>query len=105
MLTIFILKHYSKGKIALERAKIMKETSNGFIISEKDLELRGTGDLFGTKQHGIPDFKIANIFEDMKILTYAQIDAMKILEKDPKLEKDENRELKKKVLEMIDIVL
>ena len=41
----------------------------------------------------------------MKILTYAQIDAMGILEKDPKLEKDENRELKKKVLEMIDIVL
>ena len=54
---------------------------------------------------GIPDFKIANIFEDMKILTYAQIDAMEILEKDPKLEKNENRELKKKVLEMIDIVL
>ena len=95
----------TKGKIALERAKIMKETSNGFIISEKDLELRGTGDLFGTKQHGIPDFKIANIFEDMKILTYAQIDAMEILEKDPKLIKEENKELKIKVLEMINVVL
>ena len=100
-----ILKLMTKGKIALERAKIMKETSNGFIISEKDLELRGTGDLFGTKQHGIPDFKIANIFEDMKILTYAQIDAMEILEKDPKLIKEENKELKIKVLEMINVVL
>ncbi len=54
---------------------------------------------------GIPDFKIANIFEDMKILTYAQIDAMEILEKDPKLEKKENTELKKRVLEMINVVL
>lgn len=54
---------------------------------------------------GIPDFKIANIFEDMKILTYAQIDAMEILEKDPKLDKKENIELKTKVLEMINVVL
>ena len=54
---------------------------------------------------GIPDFKIANIFEDMKILTYAQIDAMEILEKDPKLIKEENKELKIKVLEMINVVL
>lgn len=54
---------------------------------------------------GIPDFKIANIFEDMKILTYAQIDAMEILEKDPKLDKKENIELKTKVLEMINLVL
>lgn len=54
---------------------------------------------------GIPDFKIANIFEDMKILTYAQIDAMEILEKDPKLDKKENAELKTKVLEMINVVL
>lgn len=54
---------------------------------------------------GIPDFKIVNIFEDMKILTYAQIDAMEILEKDPKLDKKENAELKTKVLEMINVVL
>ena len=54
---------------------------------------------------GIPDFKIANIFEDMKILTYAQIDAMEILEKDSKLDKKENIELKTKVLEMINVVL
>ena len=54
---------------------------------------------------GIPDLKIANIFEDMKILTYAQIDAMEILEKDPKLDKKENIELKTKVLEMINVVL
>ena len=89
-----ILKCESNSQTARERMKIMCQTNDGFIISEKDLELRGSGDFFGTLQHGIPEFKIANLFEDMPILKIVQSVAIKIIEDDPKLEKDENVKLK-----------
>ncbi len=89
-----ILKYEGKGENTKERMKIMCSTNDGFIISEKDLELRGSGDFFGTMQHGLPEFKIANLFEDMSILKIVQSAAMKILEDDNKLEKEENRLLK-----------
>ena len=79
--------------------KVMSETNDGFIISEKDLELRGSGEFFGTKQHGLPEFKIANLFEDMPILKMVQSLAIKILQDDPKLEKQENKLLKQIVRE------
>ena len=72
----------------------MCDTNDGFIISEKDLELRGSGDFFGTMQHGLPEFKIANLFEDVGILKLVQSVATKILLDDPKLEKQENKLLK-----------
>ena len=75
----------------------MCETNDGFIISQKDLELRGSGDFFGTMQHGIPDFKIANLFTDMDILKLAQETAVSIVAQDKKLEKDENKLLKELV--------
>ena len=65
--------------------KVMCETNDGFVISEKDLELRGAGDFFGTMQHGIPEFKIANLFEDIDILKQAQKAAQKIIIGDPNL--------------------
>ena len=89
-----ILKFEGNGKTTKERMKVMCQTNDGFIISEKDLELRGSGDFFGTMQHGIPDFKIANLFTDMDILKLAQEAATKIVSQDPKLEKEENRLLK-----------
>ena len=75
----------------------MCETNDGFVISQKDLELRGSGDFFGTMQHGIPDFKIANLFTDVDILKLAQEAAIKIVDEDRKLEKEENKLLKELV--------
>jgi len=63
-----ILKYNGSSEIIRERMKVMTQTNDGFTISEKDLELRGSGEFFGTRQHGIPDFKIANLFQDMEML-------------------------------------
>ena len=89
-----ILKYEGKGDTVKQRMKVMCDTNDGFIISEKDLELRGSGDFFGTMQHGLPEFKIANLFEDMQILKSVQSLAIKILNDDPNLEKVENKLLK-----------
>ena len=89
-----ILKCEGKSETTKKRMKVMCETNDGFIISEKDLELRGAGDFFGTMQHGIPEFKIANLFEDIPILKLAQEAATKIINEDPYLSKEENEKLK-----------
>ncbi len=89
-----ILKCEGKSENTRKRMKVMVETNDGFIISEKDLELRGSGDFFGTMQHGLPEFKIANLFEDIEMLKMVQSVAIKILEADPKLEQEKNRPLK-----------
>ena len=89
-----ILKFEGKSDTVRKRMKVMCETNDGFVISEKDLELRGAGDFFGTMQHGLPEFKIANLFEDVDILKMVQSVAMKILLDDPKLEKEKNKLLK-----------
>ena len=94
-----ILKFEGKSENVRKRMKVMCETNDGFVISEKDLELRGAGDFFGTMQHGLPEFKIANLFEDIETLRMVQSVAMKILSEDPKLEKDENKLLKELIKE------
>ena len=89
-----ILKFEGKSETVKERMKVMCSTNDGFMISEKDLELRGSGDFFGTMQHGLPEFKIANLFEDMPILKLVQKIAIQILQDDIKLEKEENEKLR-----------
>ena len=92
-----ILKYNSHSNLVRQRMKTMVETDDGFKIAEKDLELRGSGEFFGTKQHGMPEFKIANVFEDVKILKQVQELALKITMKDPMLENKENEKLRKLV--------
>ena len=92
-----ILKYQGKSDNIRERMKVMQETNDGFVISEKDLELRGSGEFFGTKQHGIPEFKVANLFEDMGILKRVQNLSLKIIQNDPDLGKKENILLKKTI--------
>lgn len=94
-----ILKFEGKSENVRKRMKVMCETNDGFVISEKDLELRGAGDFFGTMQHGLPEFKIANLFEDIETLKMVQSVAIKILTDDPKLEKDDNKLLKELIKE------
>ena len=89
-----ILKCKASSPEAKQRMEIMQKTNDGFLIAEKDLELRGTGEFFGTKQHGIPEFKIANLFEDMEILKCIQSVALKIQNEDPNLEKEKNERLR-----------
>lgn len=90
-----ILKYQGNSETIRERMKVMQDTNDGFVISEKDLELRGSGEFFGTKQHGLPEFKIANLFQDMPILKQVQELSYKILQNDPKLEKKENENLRR----------
>ena len=68
----------SKTEICRHRMAIMEETNDGFKISEKDLELRGPGDFFGTRQHGLPELRVANLFKHMKILRLVQKEAREI---------------------------
>ena len=92
-----ILKYKGHGENTRERMKIMVETNDGFKISEKDLELRGSGEFFGTKQHGLPEFKIANLFQDIDMLKNVQSIAMKIIQEDKELEDEKNKLLKKQI--------
>jgi ATP-dependent DNA helicase RecG len=91
-----VLKYNSKcSQVGKERMKTMQETNDGFVIAEKDLELRGTGEFFGTKQHGIPEFKIANLFVDMPMLKSVQSVALKIESEDKGLTQQKNERLRK----------
>jgi ATP-dependent DNA helicase RecG len=85
--------------IAWERLKIMEKSQDGFKIAEADMELRGSGDFFGAKQSGLPEFKIGNILRDHKILNEARKAAFALVEKDPHLERKEHAELRRALTE------
>lgn len=87
----------SKSKQSKQRLDTMVKYSDGFILSEKDLELRGTGDFFGTRQHGIPDMKIANLYKDIEILKKVQKASIMLYKNDPMLVNNKNKLLKEKI--------
>lgn len=82
---------------AKERFDIMCKTTDGFEIAKKDLELRGPGDFFGSRQHGLPDMRVANLMTDTRILYEAQKTAKEIIDGDVVLSEDEKAALDKEV--------
>ena len=78
----------------------MEATSDGFYIAEEDLKLRGPGEIFGTRQHGLPDLNIADLARHISILNVAKNEAKKIIEKDPQLKKTENQPLRRRVIRL-----
>lgn len=87
----------SKSEIAKERAAVMEQTNDGFLIAEKDLELRGPGEFFGVRQHGIPELRIADLSKHLRILETVRKEAADLLERDPLLTATENSLLKEKL--------
>lgn len=94
-----VLIYDSKTEVCRQRMAIMEETNDGFKISEKDLEIRGPGEFFGTRQHGLPELKVANLFKHIKILKLAQQEARYILGEDNNLQLKENMPLKKEIID------
>jgi ATP-dependent DNA helicase RecG len=84
--------------LAARRLRIMEETNDGFRIAEEDLKIRGPGEFLGTRQSGLPDFPIASVLRDGRLLQEAREEAFAIAEADPMLEKRENYLLKKVVM-------
>lgn len=85
---------YSISDTAERRLQIMTETDDGFKIADEDLKIRGWGEFFGTRQHGIPTFKIANPVQDQDLLQTARQDAITLVENDPHLRNKENQSLR-----------
>lgn len=90
----------AKSKVSKERLSVMCKTNDGFEISEKDLALRGPGDFFGTRQHGLPEMKIANLYKDINILKQVQECAIWLYKSDKNLENNENILLKSRIMEL-----
>ena len=76
------------------RLKVMTKTNDGFKISEEDLKLRGPGDFFGSRQHGLPAMHVADLGSDMNVLQTAQQAAHELLTSDPELSAPEHAQLK-----------
>ncbi len=89
-----VLVYQGNSDILKQRMQIMSETSDGFLIAEKDLQLRGPGEMFGLRQHGLPEFKVADLVKHIEIMELAQKDAAKIFE--------ENTSESNRLLQLID---
>ncbi|HAL63044.1 MAG TPA: DNA helicase RecG [Clostridiales bacterium] len=91
----------TSSELIKKRMKTMCQSNDGFYISEQDLKLRGPGDFFGTRQHGLPEMKIANLVTDAEILKLADSAVSDILEKSAEINQKEEEVLFKKVSEVI----
>ena len=94
-----LLAQYSKSDDARQRLEVMVKTNDGFKIAEEDFNIRGPGEFLGTRQSGIPDFRVAHIGRDIKILTEAREAAFSLIEADPELKKPGHTMLRQVLLE------
>ena len=85
------------GEEVKSRLGIMVKTNDGFKISEEDLRLRGPGDFFGSRQHGLPEMHVADLGADVNVLKSAQDEAQRLLKDDPALTKPEHRALRERI--------
>ena len=81
----------------MERLDILNKSNDGFYIASQDLKLRGPGDIFGVRQSGDMEFRLADIFTDANLLKSVSQEADELLLEDPELEKEEHRELQKRL--------
>ena len=92
-----ILMHHSDSDAVKKRLQILKESNDGFEIARKDLELRGPGELFGLRQSGELSFLLADVYQDAGIMQEASEAAEEILTRDPGLEREENRLIRREL--------
>jgi ATP-dependent DNA helicase RecG len=95
----------TRNPVALKRLKLMTETNDGFKLAEEDMALRGPGEFFGSRQHGLPDFKLAKMPEDAPVLEAARQAAVCLLQEDPTLEWAENERLRREVRRLMDVMV
>ena len=93
----------SKSEQAKARLQIMTKTNDGFLISREDLRMRGPGDFFGSRQHGLPEMHVADLSADMRVMKQAQLEAQQTLRIDPMLNHPENIPLRDRVLELFEL--
>ena len=86
---------FAQSAESAERLSVMEESSDGFVIAERDLEIRGPGEFLGTRQSGLPELAVANLVRDQALLATAQEEARAIVARDPKLEAPEHQRLVK----------
>ena len=89
----------TESEVAKNRFDIMVRSNDGFEIAERDLAIRGPGEFFSARQHGLPDFKIANIIEDFDLLNLARKDALKLVKQDAMLTKAEHKNIRTALIE------
>ncbi|MFQ3611080.1 MAG: ATP-dependent DNA helicase RecG [Fimbriimonadales bacterium] len=86
-----------KSEDGQRRLEVMTQTTNGFIIAEEDLRIRGPGEIYGTRQSGMPSFRVADLVKDIGMLEVARQEAFQLLERDPDLSRPEHKPLQEAV--------